>query len=290
MSVLSIKNRLNDLLRTVGKPSLHANYPDEFELYLFAFELLSFKGETIQYFIFPDNPQAIKESHPQLNTISKTMSGVSVFSNPTFNPIQISISGTFGRRLRILVGKQTVVLAGQYANDQINSFKGNNVPKKNIKKQFDTTIKTGYGCMKILQNIVEESKLLDNGKPRTLLFYNLASGNSFVVKIMSFDINQNNKESNMLWQYDLKMVGVAPADTFSTYDFENFKSVQQQLAVNQFAQERANNVVTFINKFVNVNDVFRNGKLLDALPKVNNIYDRIGPGGTINGEAFSIFG
>lgn len=84
MSLNSVKNRLDDQLRTVGKVNLNANYPEEFELYLFAFELLDGDGKTIKYFVFPVNPSSFKQTDRPVENIQKTMAGLAVVSNPTF--------------------------------------------------------------------------------------------------------------------------------------------------------------------------------------------------------------
>lgn len=278
MSLLNAKTNLNSLLRTVGKINLNANYPDEFELYLFAFELLDYKGQTLQYFIFPDNPRAVRESQPTLSTVQKTMTGVVVLNNPTFVPVDITLNGTFGRRLRILVGKDSVVLASQFINTQIQQLANNPLATSNStngSKVFDTQIKTGYGCTKILEKILKGASQLDNGNPRTLIFYNLALGNSYVVEIVSAPSFEMTEESNMMWQYNVTLKGVAPADNFISFDSKHFNSVQQQLAVNQFAQERVNGAISFINKFVNTEDIYRDARLFDT-PEAQSVLNSIG--------------
>lgn len=277
MSLLSATTKLNSLLRTVGKINLNANYPDEFELYLFAFELIDYKGTVLQYFIFPDNPKAIREAQPQMSTVTKSMTGVVVLNNPTFVPVDISMSGTFGRRLRILIGKNTLTLASHYITAQVQQLtnSGDQQSGNNASPVFDTQVKTGYGCTKILEKILKDASKLDDGNPRTLIFYNLALGNSYVVEITTPPVFEMSEDNNMLWQYSVSLKGVAPADNFVKYDNKNFKSVQQQLAVNQFAQDRVNGVVSFINKFVNTEDVFRDVKLFNT-PEGQAVLNAVG--------------
>jgi hypothetical protein len=75
---------------------------------------------------------------------------------------------------------------------------------------FSNNVKTGYGCMKILQAICDSSLEIDNGKPRRLYFHNPAFGESHLVKVISFNPNQN-MQSNMIWNYTLQMKSITPA-------------------------------------------------------------------------------
>jgi uncharacterized protein YqfB (UPF0267 family) len=43
----------NSLLTTVGKRVMNIKYPDEFELYVIAFELTDENFNTLRYFVFP---------------------------------------------------------------------------------------------------------------------------------------------------------------------------------------------------------------------------------------------
>ncbi len=286
-SISNVTDRVNDSLRTAGKISLNANYPDEFELYLFAFELLDGAGKTMEYFIFPVNPSSFKQSDRPVENIQKTMSGVAVISNQTFTPKQITINGNFGRRLKFLIGKNTIGNASKYVNNQINTFKKTkkfNTGKVTL-KDFDANVKTGYGCFKILMRIVNESRVVDDGKPRTLLFYNLALNESYVVRVndISSDMSQ---DTNMIWQYILQMTAIAPAESFVN-DF------RKSLSINQFTQQRAQDVFKFVNKFVNSEDLFRNSALFKVGKTANSlsgIYNVDGPGRGISSISNLIFG
>lgn len=276
MSVQDAQNRLNDQLRIIGKVNLNANYPEEFELYLFAFELLDGDGRTMKYFLFPVNPSTFKQTDRPVENIQKTMAGLAVVSNATFTPKTIAINGNFGRRLRFLIGKNTISAVSKYVENQVQTFKKTKkFAKGKITTQtFDTNVKTGYGSFKILSNIVQESKYVDNGKPRTLLFYNLALGESYVVRVTEFSPDMN-QDTNMIWGYSLQMVAIAPAEVFIT-------DYRKQLALNQFAQQRVQDTFKFINKFINTEDVFRAGNIA-KIGRSSNSYaglmdgDNIGP-------------
>ena len=285
MGLQDTANRLNDQLRTVGKVTLNANYPEEFELYLFAFELLDGEGKTMRYFIFPVNPSSFKQTDRPVENIQKTMTGLSVISNPTFNQKSITINGNFGRRLKFLIGKNTFTAVSNYVNNQIDTLKKSKrfSVGKLTTQTFDTNIKTGYGSLKILADIVKESRMNDDGKPRTLLFYNLALGESYVVRVVEFSPDMN-QDSNMIWQYSMQMTAIAPAEIFVS-DF------RQSLSLNQFAQQRVQGVFKFINKFVNTEDIYRNVQLYKigkAANSLDGIYNVDGPGRSLLN--FQIFG
>lgn len=90
--------------------------------------------------------------------------------------------------MKFLIGKNTITAVSKYVDNQVKTFKKTKqFAKGKITTQtFDTNIKTGYGSFRILANIIEESKYIDNSKPRTLIFYNLALGESYVVRVTEF--------------------------------------------------------------------------------------------------------
>lgn len=210
---MSIENAVRNrdvLLTTVGRQVLNTMYPDEFEMYICALELLDKQGATLRYFIFPVNPTQMTESQPKLTNVKKAAAGVVSLSTTTFVPVDINIAGNFGRRFKILLGADYV--------DFIQSFQSfdGQISASSLHSGtvgvFDERTKTGYGCVKILEDIVHEADVVDENGPRRLIFYNLAFGTSYLVKPMAFNLNMA-QETNMLHGYTLSLKGIAPIES-----------------------------------------------------------------------------
>lgn len=195
------------LYGSVGKAGLHALYPDEHELYLVAFELTNYKGETLEYFIFPVMPSSLEILPTNLTSIYRTAGGITVLQDIRFNPVEIALAGNFGRGFKVLA------TAGN--RDLVYAFNKDSLSFSNIKKQFDDSLKTGYGCCRILYRIYEEHLKLDQGRPRTLYFYNLAFNSNYIVKIQRPRFFQN-QAMNMIWNYEFRLKALAPMLAFSS--------------------------------------------------------------------------
>ncbi len=71
----------------------------------------------------------------------------------------------------------------------------------------------------------KQSKKLDVNKPYTMVLYNPAFGDSYVVEPTSFDVSMNAESSNMIHQYAMTMVAVAPlTSVLSTSDIDKSTS------------------------------------------------------------------
>jgi len=232
---LSLESALasrNGLLTTFGKSILNIKYPKEFELYIIALELVDEDFNTKKYFIFPVNPSSIDEGKPQLTNVKKTLSGVTVLKSATFVPTDINLSGTFGRGFKITLGETS--------EDFIQAFTING----NI-QEFDPRIKTGYGCLKILEEIVEQSKAISgSGTNFKLIFHNPAFGNSYLVEPMNFRINMN-EQNNMFHGYSLTLKSIARID--SLFDAKKLQSIARQLAVNGFIQKQVGQLLNNVS-------------------------------------------
>ena len=206
MSVENVVRNRNQLVKTVGKAGLNIAYPDDFELYIFAFELLASNGNTIKYFIFPVNPSNIRESSTFITKVTKTTGGVQVLRSDQFIPTDISVSGSFGRKFRVLLGSDY--------KDFVQSL---SFGLDGSKPQFDARIKTGYGTCKVLESICNDSISVspESGGPKTLIFHNLALGNSYVVEVVNLTFEQS-ESSNMIWNYNLTLKSIAPLSHFQT--------------------------------------------------------------------------
>jgi hypothetical protein len=243
------------LLNSIGRSGLNMKYPDEFELYVIALELTDENFITQQYFVFPINPSNIEETEPKLTNIRKTLGGITVLRNTTFVPTQISLSGSFGRNFKVLIGEKY--------EDFIHGFFDKNIKVINqktawngTKDLFDSRIKTGYGCIKILEDIIQQSTQLgSDGGMKRLIFHNPALGNSYLVEpgTLTFKMNE---QTNMIWNYSLQLTSVAPLE--SIFSQEQIKSVAKELAVSGYIQKKVNKTINSLSTLV--------GKGIDKIP------------------------
>lgn len=215
MSREVVENSFRTQLANIGRNALSALYPNDINLALIALELVDSNGSTVDYFAWPIMPSEIRETHQEITNIRKTIGGVYVLKNTTFAPRQISLSGTFGRRFKLLINGKQLELAG--FRFSINSGKINIDPPNFLDKkvpEFSSFAKNGYGCIKIIEAMKEKSKKLDaNGKPYSLYFYNPLFGNNYQIEIINFSHMQDENAHNMLPAYSLQCVAVAPLDS-----------------------------------------------------------------------------
>lgn len=219
MSAVAVEQKYLSSLRTIGRGVLNAIYPNDIETYFLALELVDSRNRTVDYFAWPVLPEELRESHNEITNVRKTMTGVNVLKNSTFNPRPILIRGKFGRRFRVLIGGNGIEIAGFGIGI---SFKGglsvsatpnflNQTPA-----QFSSFVKTGFGCIKVIERIKERSKRLDSDlKPHTLYLYNPILGGNYQVEFApgeSFVHLQDSGQHNMLPSYMLKLIATAPLD------------------------------------------------------------------------------
>lgn len=205
----------------MGKAALHAAAPDNFEYYLCSFELLDgTNGKKVGFMSFPVLPDSITQSHQTIQSIVKTQNGVVTTYNQSFAPVDINISGSFGRKLRILTdlkdpwnykGKKKL---GTILNGRIN------IPGINV----DVYLKTGYGLIKCLQHMLgganghlgDKPKISTGDKefrPYFLIFNNFTFNQSFVVEVIGYSFSQS-VGNNMIWNYNVQLKAVADANGF----------------------------------------------------------------------------
>ncbi|MBV7533761.1 hypothetical protein [Chitinophaga sp. sic0106] len=239
MSLQNAVQARNALLQQSGKEGINVMYPEEFEQYICALELVDKDGSTLKYFIFPVMPSNIDESQPKPTSFKRTLGGIVTMSSTTFSPVDITLSGTFGRKFRILLGSNFT--------DFVSAFrkpKGKNIIEKAkdaARQVFDDRVKTGYGCLKVMEELIMDADRIDEKGPRFLIFYNLAFGNSYYVKPVSFKISMT-EENNMLHQYTLALKAIAPlavtADPAARYkELDKAHRVQEKMdaTINQLA-------------------------------------------------------
>ena len=132
----------------------------------------------------------------------------------------ISLRGTFGRKLRISFGQQQF-------KDQAEE--GASIPFFNIGMFTGAAgvgdnrtmiAKTGYGLTKMMQKILTAATKLDpNGKPYRLVFTNHAFNTAYYVEVVqdNYSMDENN---NMIWNYSIELRAVAAYTTIkSVNDF-----------------------------------------------------------------------
>lgn len=229
MSVESEFSRFLALNRTIGKRALNALFPDDIEIYIFAFELVNSDGGTEDYFIFPVNPNSVTEQNSPIQNIKKTAGGITVLNTTTFSPSDITLQGNFGRKFKFLAGQEIVSFASINFKPSLSDFK----------PSFSKNIKTGYGCTKVVEKLIQKSNSLDKkGKPYGLYFYNLALGNSYLVKCTGYSFYQS-QETNIIWNYNIALRSLARVEDISGKDQ---RSLTVALSANQAIQGTVNNI------------------------------------------------
>ena len=186
MFINSLANDLTNRLIKDGKAKLAQNFPRDFELYMCALELVDPDGEQVDYFLFPVNPKNINKNETEATSIQFAFSGISIFNKDGFTPNDLTISGDFGRAFKFVeLNKESAVRGINYSiSEGYYSSSDVNLGKNFITKvsEIPFGIKTGFGCIKILQSIINKAKSHDgNGRTFRLYFYNPALGESYLV-------------------------------------------------------------------------------------------------------------
>jgi hypothetical protein len=237
---MSIQAKINQIVANVGRQGLHALYPNEFEYYMMAFELVDGDDNMVDYLMFPILPDNIQRNSVELINIKKTLKGVTTLKTTSFVPVDLTISGTFGRQLKMLIGNQQLNFqALQYSTKNNIWTKDDVMDKARVKSGLlNTEIKTGYGVTKLLESICAKSNCLDSkNKPMRLHFYNSLWGESSIVTIKSFNVTQNKDQYNAMWQYQITMTAIAPLDQIiNTKKLSNTAFNTVQKSINQLAR------------------------------------------------------
>jgi hypothetical protein len=203
-----------NLITTVGRAAAHTLFQNDIEHYMLAFELVNSQGDTIDYLAFPVMPKNISRVKQEITVIKKSFGGITALSSQGFIPINFTISGNFGRKLRLLIGNDNLTFAALRYSTRNGVYTKNQVQPEGASKKpqaFLPEVKTGYGVTKILQSIIEKSNLVDNdNKPLRLYFYNPSFGESYMIKASSIKFEQDASSSNMMWDYDFNFTAIAP--------------------------------------------------------------------------------
>jgi len=205
MSLQIARDRRLQLKRTLGSEVMASLFPNDFEVYITGLELIDSNEKTVDYFLFPLNPTSISESENQILNIKKTAGGISTLSTEMYMPTMINLVGDFGRKFKILIGRNIIDFK---AFNFSQSLGFNQID--NDSKEFNNTIKTGYGCIKVLERIIKKSNRLDqDGKPYFLYLYNLSFGKTYLVKCVGQPTFASSIEKNMIWSYNIQFQTLA---------------------------------------------------------------------------------
>lgn len=267
MSIAAAIAKRADIFGQIGKIGLHTMFPDDFELYICAFELVDYQDNVIKYFSFPVLPRQIRISKRNLVNITRTAGGLVDMTDPRFNPVDINIDGNFGRSFKLVIN--------DVFQKEINMAYNKKISKQNLKNiinEYDHLIKTGYGCCKILENIFEESKKMDDGNFRKLYFHNLSFNSLYMVEIENLTFSQS-EESNMIWSYSAKMLGISPY--LATNTELDRKKLVLKLGASKILQDTLDEFTTkgldIISKFVKEVTVKGNVENYDSIQNLNNV-------------------
>ena len=138
----SITGNAIDAALSVGKAALNAVMPDDIEYYLCSLELYNQDKKRVGFLSFVVMPDQMEENHSPIQTMIKTHRGIATVLNDSFAPVDISFSGTFGRKWRLLSSFKDPKLeldTKGFLNLSFGSVAG-----------IGVGLKSGYGITKIM--------------------------------------------------------------------------------------------------------------------------------------------
>jgi len=187
-------NKFNRLSSNIARSTLASLYPNDFEVYLMALELVDSDGNTVDSISFPVMPNHIqKTEHTRVN-VKKAANSLVVISSNSKAPSEIIIRGDFGRGFKLMLHPQKDSVEG-YAFRGL-SF---NTP------EYEVGVKTGFGAFKLMQSIISRCTELDSkGNPYRLILYNMALGEIYIVVPTPTGIMlSQTQDRNMIWNYSI---------------------------------------------------------------------------------------
>jgi hypothetical protein len=162
-------------------------------------------------------PKSFTKSENNRINIKKSYASVNVINSKSFTPHDIVIKGNFGRTFQLLlsVNKPVNFKAFSYSIDAgVKTIKDlDPMLTKTEIATFNPIVKTGYGCTKILQFMINKASGSDKqGRPFKLYLYNPMLGESYLVvpNPNSMTLMQNEGANNMIWEYTLNLTAIAP--------------------------------------------------------------------------------
>lgn len=214
--ILEAKQRAGDILARFGRAQLNAQFPNDFEYYLCALEIVNANNDNdvLEYFVFPVMPSTISIQHAKLKNVTKTSGGIVVLENNTFIPNDMQITGNFGRKFRTIAASDNnpaantlpFHLSTQNAKSVLEKVGLGNVTVPS----FSARVKTGYGAVKLLENMFDRASNVKDGAPVKMFFYNFAYNAHYLVEPLNFNVTQS-EQNNMIWEYNMSFKLIAPA-------------------------------------------------------------------------------
>lgn len=194
----SALQRFKAAIASTGRPIVGALFPADFEVYILTLELVDSMGNVVDYFSFPIMPDDMTKVSANITNVKKTAGGVISLTTNTFVPQDLTINGNFGRAFKVLVGREVIDFRAFGASIKAMANGGK------LENPFDAKIKTGFGCTKILQALVDKSILLDEqNKPYKLFLHNPTLNESYLVEAMVLTLRMDKNTSNRMWAYTL---------------------------------------------------------------------------------------
>lgn len=228
MSLQLVESNYRELYGRLGESGLQAAHPNDFEYYLIGFELRQ-DSRLTDRFIFPILPENIEMPKRKATMVKETFGGVVTLTTSKFVPFNITMSGSFGRRFKLLLN---------FVKEKGSDSFTNKVREKFV-NDFNSSAKTGYGLMKELERIFNKSVSLSaDNRPYELIFYNLAFNEIYYVEFNEFTPQQNQTE-NRIWRYTVSLTATAPAN-----EMHNRTQREDLLRTNIF-EDNLNNLVQF---------------------------------------------
>lgn len=242
----AVDQRFREQLETLGKVALNSKYPNDFEVYMMSLELTDSEDNSQQFLAFPVMPNQITKTEPKRVNLKRSASGVTVIMSEAMIPNEISIKGDFGRSFKLMLQP------GNGGTAEGFGFTGFNPSAKNLAfntPSFDGAIKTGFGVIKIMQSMIDQSMTLDSrGKPHRLYLYNMALSESYLVSITPQGLSlTQDLAKNMIWSYSITFSVLCPLDKIRTMDNKtSSKKLLEVSLVQGFANAAASNLKSVI--------------------------------------------
>lgn len=207
MSRRSVSDQASGLIRSLSRATAHYLFPNDIDYYFLAFELVDADDKTVQYFAFPVNSKSIIFQDTEITKIQRTIGGITTLKTTTFDPKVYTLQGDFGRNFKVIVNGSPFTFSALNFDLSSLGFDLSNlrigVPSLSVE------VKSGYGCIKILERIIKNAKQLDDsGRPYKLYFYNTSLNHQYLVEPQDFTFSQN-LQTNMIWQYNLRLNAIA---------------------------------------------------------------------------------
>lgn len=253
------EKRFKELTLNIGRAAVNTLFPYDFEYYAISLELATWDNETIDFFTFPVMPKSIQKSENTRINVKKTSNAVSVINNNSFIPHDISIKGDFGRNFKILLSRSiALTFKGLKYSRESGKFTPESFEEgvlSGLPPQFSPGIKTGYGCVKILQSMIDKSRGEDDkGRPFKLFLYNPTLGENYIVVPTNnpLILNQDENNNNMIWAYTLNLTAIAPLDlSFNKKDIKtSLVNILKSNSIQNSVTKSASGASNFIRKWL----------------------------------------